>query len=185
MFDVSTLNSGIHGEDFVKSNHSLSTYDFNTTYSFPFSDSFEDMIDTLSIQIIACFICGLMMFFNNAYSLLVCFYEKYGSDPMKRSLKNQLMVQLWYCLLLSNNVCTPLFTCRIIFGPLHLYISALFSFSYNFMITWGLLSLTQLLVIKALLLFKFSYMAGVNDDFMGYFLLYLNLGSLFLCHTSR
>ena len=94
MFDVSTLNSGIHGEDFVKSNHSLSTDDFNTTYSLQFSDSFEDMIDTLSIQIIACFICGLMMFFNNAYSMLVCFYEKYGSDPMKRSLKNQLMVQL-------------------------------------------------------------------------------------------
>ena len=184
MFEVNTLNTGIHDEDFVKNNHSLSTDDFNTSYSFQFPDSFEDMID-IGIQIIACFMCGLMMFFNNAYSFLVCLYEKYGSDPMKRSLKNQLMVQLWYCMLLSNNFCTPLFTWRIIFGPLHLYISALFSFSYNFTITWGLLSLTQLIVIKALLLFRFSYMAGVNDDFMGLFLLYLNLGSLFLCHTSR
>ena len=60
------------------------------------SDDFEVIFDSLWIKILGCVICLLMVTFNNACCILVCLFEKYGGDPMKRSLKNQIMVQIWY-----------------------------------------------------------------------------------------
>ena len=60
-----------------------------------------------------------MLTFTNAYCGFVCMFEKYGGDPMKRSMKNQLMIQIWYNGVISNNICTPLLTWRILFGTLN------------------------------------------------------------------
>ena len=45
-------------------------------------------------------------------------FEKHGGDPMKRSLKNQLLAQMGYSMIINNTICTPLLTLRIYFGPL-------------------------------------------------------------------
>ena len=74
------------------------------------SDDFEVIFDSLWIKILGCVICLLMVTFNNACCILVCLFEKYGGDPMKRSLKNQIMVQIWYTGIVSNNICSPLIT---------------------------------------------------------------------------
>ena len=137
------------------------------------------------IKVIGCLICTLIVTFGNAYSLFVCIFEKYGSDPLKRSLKNQVMIQIWYCPFIAHNICTPLLTWRILFGTLNPNIAVFESFLGNVFTTWGLLCITETVVIKALMISKFSYMAGINDDFMGRFFLYGNLGFLFLCHLSR
>jgi hypothetical protein len=47
------------------------------------------------------------------------------------------------------------------------------------------LSWTETIIIKALQLYKFSYMNGVNEDFMARFFLVGNIGLLLLCHISR
>ena len=60
------------------------------------SDDFEMIFDPVWIKILSCVICLLMVTFNNACCIFVCLFEKYGGDPMKRSLKNQIMVQIWY-----------------------------------------------------------------------------------------
>ena len=41
-----------------------------------------------------------------------------GGDPMKRSLKNQLFSQFGYGMMISNTICNPLLTWRIMFGPM-------------------------------------------------------------------
>ena len=38
---------------------------------------------------------------------------------MKRSVNNQIITQIMYAGLLSNIICMPLLTWRIIFAPLH------------------------------------------------------------------
>jgi hypothetical protein len=95
------------------------------------------------------------------------------------------MIQIWYCPFIAHNICTPLLTWRILFGTLNPNIAVFESFLGNVFTTWGLLCITETVVIKALMISKFSYMAGINDDFMGRFFLYGNLGFLFLCHLSR
>ena len=47
-------------------------------------------------------------------------FEKYGGDPLKRSLKNQLITQFGYAMMLNNTICTPCLTWRILFGPVHI-----------------------------------------------------------------
>jgi hypothetical protein len=46
-------------------------------------------------------------------------FEKYGGDPLKRSLKNQLISQFGYAMILNNTICTSSLTWRIILGPVH------------------------------------------------------------------
>ena len=146
---------------------------------------FKDFFDSLIIKVIGVLICILMLTFTNAYCGFVCMFEKYGGDPMKRSMKNQLMIQIWYNGVISNNICTPLLTWRILFGTLNPNVAIFESFWGNFFTTWFFLCLTETVVIKALMISKFSYMAGVNDDFMGRFFLYGNLGFLLVCQLSR
>ena len=83
-------------DDFVLKNDSFSEI----------SDDFERIFDSLWIKILGCVICILMVTFNNAYSILVCLFEKYGGDPMKRSLKNQIVVQLWYTAISMTSLLT-------------------------------------------------------------------------------
>ena len=112
-------------------------------------------------------------------------FEKYGGDPLKRSLKNQLITQFGYAMMLNNTICTPCLTWRILFGPVHIEIAAFTSFIENFSVTWLFLCLTESFVIKALMLFKFPRMAGLDDSFMARFFLLSNLGFLCLCNGSR
>ena len=149
------------------------------------SDDFEVIFDSVWIKILGCVICLLMVTFNNACCILVCLFEKYGGDPMKRSLKNQIMVQIWYTGIVSNNICSPLITWRLIVGPLNPNIAAIQCLFANFYRSWMFLSWTETIIIKALQLYKFSYMNGVNEDFMARFFLVGNIGLLFLCHISR
>ena len=104
---------------------------------------------------------------------------------MKRSLKNQLITQFGYAMMLNNTICTPCLTWRILFGPVHIEIAAFTSFIENFSVTWLFLCLTESFVIKALMLFKFPHMAGLDDSFMARVFLLSNLGFLCLCNGSR
>ena len=149
------------------------------------SDDFERIFDSLWIKILGCIICILMVTFNNAYSILVCLFEKYGGDPMKRLLKNQIMVQICYTGIVSNNICSPLITWRLIFGPLNPHIAAIQCVFANFYRSWMLLCWTETIIIKALMLHNFSLMNGVNEAFIARFFLVGNIGFLFLCHISR
>ena len=130
-------------------------------------------------------ICLILLTFTNGFNILVSMFEKYGGDPLKRSLKDQLITQFGCAMMLNNSVCTPCLSWRIIIGPLNVKIAVFQSFVENFSLTWLFLCLTESFVIKALMLFKFFHMAGLDETFMGRFFLILNLGFLFLTNGSR
>ena len=148
-------------------------------------DDFEDLLNTSSLKISSGILCFLLIMFTNAFNILVSMFEKHGGDPMKRSLKNQLLAQLGYSMIINNTICTPLLTLRIFFGPLSPEIAAFNSFWKNISLIWSIICLTEVFVVKALMLNKFSYMAGLDDTFMSRFLFLENLGFLFLSQSSR
>ena len=148
-------------------------------------DDFEDLLNTSSVKMSSGILCFLLITFTNAFNILVSMFEKHGGDPMKRSLKNQLVAQMGYSMIINNTICTPLLTWRIFFGPLSPEIAAFNSFWKNISLIWCLTCLTELFLVKALMLNKFSYMAGLDDTFMSRFLFLENLGFLFLSQLSR
>ena len=148
-------------------------------------DDFEDLLNTSSVKMSSGILCFLLITFTNAINILVSMFEKHGGDPMKRSLKNQLLAQLGYSMIINNTICTPLLTLRIFFGPLSPEIAAFNSFWKNISLIWSIICLTEVFVVKALMLNKFSYMAGLDDTFMSRFLFLENLGFLFISQSSR
>ena len=59
------------------------------------------------------------------------------------------------------------------------------SYITNFSINWGLLLLTEMSVVKALLIFKWSWIVGVDEQFAGVFLISLNVGYSVISQTFR
>ena len=75
-------------------------------------DDFEELFDNVSIKIASGIICFALLTFTNTFNILVSIFEKYGGDPLKRSLKNQLISQLGYSMIINNTLCNPILTSR-------------------------------------------------------------------------
>ena len=75
-------------------------------------DKFEELFDSLSIKIASGIICFTLLTFTNTFNILVSIFEKYGGDPVKLSLKNQLISQLGYSMIINNTFCNPILTSR-------------------------------------------------------------------------
>ena len=148
-------------------------------------DDFKDLLNTAMLKISSGILCFLLITFTNAFNILVSMFEKHGGDPLKRSLINQLVVQIGYCMVINNTICTPLLTWRIFFGPIYVGIAAFNSFCKNICMVWIMTCLTEVFIVKVLMLYKFSYMAGVDDTFLSRFLFLENLGFIFLSQLSR
>ena len=80
-------------------------------------DDFKDLLNTSNVKVTSGILSLLLVTFTNAFNILVSMFEKHGGDPMKRSLKNQLLAQMGYSMIINNTICTPLLTLRIYFGP--------------------------------------------------------------------
>ena len=112
-------------------------------------------------------------------------FEKYGGDPMKRCINNQLVTQLGAAMILHNLVCTSIFTWRFIFGPVCLPAAVLESFVMNIWMAWSFLLLTEMSVIKALMIFKWFWIVAIEEKFTGKFLVGFNLGFVITSQTAR
>ena len=123
--------------------------------------------------------------FNNFFHLFIIMFEKYGGDPMKRSINNQLVTQSGCAMILHNLVCTSIFTWRVILGPVYLPIAVFESFIMNIWMTWGFLVLTEMSVIKALMIFKWFWIVGIEEQFTGKLLIGFNLGFVMTSQTAR
>ena len=70
-------------------------------------------------------------------------------------------------------------------GPLYLPIATYVSLLNNICTAWYLLTLTQMTLVKVLMIFKWSFMTGIDDNFVGQFLIIVNVGFLSLSQLAR
>ena len=104
---------------------------------------------------------------------------------MKRSINNQLSTQLSCAMILHNIIYSTLFTWRSIFGPINPIIAVFESYFVNIWVSLSLLLLTEVSVIKVLMIFKWSWIVQVDEYFAAILLLLLNLGYTILSQTAR
>ena len=100
---------------FELENHSMS---FETS-SEEIRDDFSTMFSSLYLKIVT----GILFFgvipLQSVAGLLLVEFEKYGMDPMKRSIINIISsTQIYYAAVLSNIVFWPFLTWRVIIGPI-------------------------------------------------------------------
>ena len=67
---------------------------------------------------ICCFITSIVELFGNGNLLIMMIYERFGMDPQKRTVNNQLIFNLCLSNLIQNLISCPLFTYRLLVSPL-------------------------------------------------------------------
>ena len=91
-------------------------------------DDFSTVFSSIYLKIIT----GLLFFgaisFNTITSLFLVQFEKFGNDPMKRSVTNLIASQINYIALLSNIFFSPFLTWRVIIGPIQPNLTGTFYF---------------------------------------------------------
>ena len=139
-----------------------------------YSASFTDLFDSIALKIAASIIYMICATFYNVFAYQWIMFEKYGSDSMKRSLNNQLTSHLMFNQFVENNIAMPIFIWRVLVGSIHPYIALSVSFIRNMQLLWNVLLITESSVVKSLMIFKWPFMAGLDDIFIGTFLLRIN-----------
>ena len=81
-------------------------------------DDFEDFFDMTAIKICLTLTLLSEFFISNLLSLLFIMFDKYGEDSLKRSLFNQVIIQVSYSVIISSLISTPCWILRLAFGPL-------------------------------------------------------------------
>ena len=91
-------------------------------------DDFSTVFSSIYLKIIT----GLLFFgaisFNTITSLFLVQFEKFGNDPMKRSVTNLIASQIHYIAVLSNIFFAPFLTWRVIIGPIQPNLTGTFYF---------------------------------------------------------
>ncbi len=102
-------------------------------------------------------------------------YERYGGDPQKRTILNQLIGLFALNTLTGNLTALSALVIRLAFGPLpvHLAISTFFFPNVLFSTTL-LLALNEIIVIRFLSVFWWKRVSPLDDNFFGLFFTVLN-----------
>ena len=106
-------------------------------------------------------------------------------DPLKRSINNQLASQFSCVLILHTIISSTLLTLRSIFGPIHTSLAVFETYFTNIWIGLSCLILAETSAIKTLMVFKWSWIVEVDEQFAGTFLMVFNLGYHLVSQTAR
>ena len=110
--ECSSYSTNMTSNDTILAMTCIFQINFNPERQLEDVDDFEELFDNLSIKIASGIICFGLLTFTNTFNILLSIFEKYGGDPLKRSLKNQLISQLGYSMIINNTFCNPILTSR-------------------------------------------------------------------------
>ena len=141
-----------------------------------FSDNFEDIIDfTYPFKIVYSIIFILFELLGlTCYSGLI-YFEHYGGDPMKRSIKNKLISQGFFLLMISIVVNNPGIAWRIIIGPLNPQISLIIIFVRQLTTITIVVCITEIVLFKVFMLYGWTYFCSMDEVFLSHTILTFNV----------
>ena len=126
-------------------------------------DDFADLFSSSSVKI--CWALTMVTDFFVCIPLFFFFllFDKYGEDSMKRSLYNYLTSQISYPVIIQSIVYNPMMAWRIYIGPLNSIAADFNVFILNSTVIWGLICLTEAVLVKAISATKYKYIRPAKD----------------------
>ena len=148
--------------------------------------SFENFIDSPVLKFIHGTNIPLCLIISSLFYCGTIYYERYGGDPMKRSLKNKIIsanARIW--LLLIYDIAFGI-TWRLFIGSMKNEIFALgISFIRQYLIVISLLYFCEAMVYNVTSLFGWKYVCAMEEDFVSKYIFLFNIGFSFITQTSR
>ena len=113
-------------------------------------------------------------------------YERFGMDPQKRTVINQLLSQCCWTIMIFNITSFPVIILRRLLGPLNSKIAAWFLLNGRIFISMISLLLSELMILKCMYIWKWSTMAMKDDNLISKIILRINilLSSLITLQTT-
>ena len=102
-------------------------------------------------------------------------YERFGMDPQKRTVINQLLSQCCWTIMIFNITSFPVIIFRRLLGPLNSKIAAWFFLNGRIFISMISLLLSELMILKSLYIYKWSMMAMKDDNLISKIILRINI----------
>ena len=102
-------------------------------------------------------------------------YERFGMDPQKRTVINQLLSQCCWTIMIFNITSFPVIIFRRLLGPLNSKIAAWFFLNGRIFISMISLLLSELMILKSLYICKWSIMAMKDDNLISKIILRINI----------
>ena len=151
-----------------------------------FSDNFKDFINlgypfkiVYGIIFILFELLGLTCYSGFIY------FEHYGGDPMKRSIKNKLISQSLVLLMMEIILYNSGFAWRIIIGPLNPNICLVVLFVHNFFAIIVVICITEMISFKVFMLYGWTYFCSMDEVFLSQTILTFNVLFGFCTQYSR
>ncbi len=96
---------------------------------------------------------------------IIWHYERFGGDPRKRTVFNQLVGMLAMNIIVSQAIANGLFIGRLLFGPLSPEVTNVFAFVQinNGLVT--LFILDEIIILRCLSVFLWKQFPPINNDF--------------------
>ena len=159
--------------DFIPANESKEFTSLNTS----FSNELVDFIDSMPLGLKITH--GIVLLISEI-STFVCYsgfihYEYFGGDPAKRSMKNKLIAQLCYSLLVHGMTSTPAYAWRILVGPINKSIAILVLFVRFFIGIYEYLCLTEIVLYRVIMSLSWKSFSLMNEELIFIFLISFNI----------
>ena len=145
-------------------------------FSMTGEDIYQDLRSSILYKIASLFIWFLGHFVGTPFYLCLIHYERFGQDPMKRTLKNRLIIFNCFVMMFIQNIIQPIGCFGIVFFPLSPFFAMTFSYLTCVSSMLFLLSCSQLVLLENVMLFKNALYCCINEDFFYQFLVIWNLG---------
>ena len=102
-------------------------------------------------------------------------YERFGMDPQKRTIINQLLSQCCWTIMIFNITSFPVIIFRRLLGPLNSKIAAWFFLNGRIFISMISLLLSELMILKCMYIWKWSTMAMKDDNLISKIIWRINI----------
>ena len=110
--------------------------------------TFLDLFDSAQVKICWAFTMITDFFISTPLFIFFILFDKYGEDPMKRSLYNHLMSQTAYTVILQTLFYAPTSAWRVYIGPLNSFAADLNTFIVNTSLIWTLIGHSEALISR-------------------------------------
>ena len=157
-------------EDTLKSNETMYPSISNGSLLQDGSD-FAEAFDSPTIKALTLIIYFVVILIGCPLHFLVIHYEQFGGDPQKRSIFNQIITYISATEILYALVFEHIFLARVLFGCLPKEIGTLNWFCINFRNSVFATFITIIVTYRAMRIFSFRRIAGLNDNAVSIFIL--------------
>ncbi len=152
----------------------------NNFSSFSHRKETIDDREWLTFRIVMATLTSLTLVVSSCLCFGIWSYERYGGDPQKRTILNQLFGQMALIILLCNLASLSTLLVRLISGPVQVIVAEVgFFIARAGFSTACLLTLNEMAMLRLMSIFMWKRLPPISDNFFGRFLWTLNLALSF------